>query len=105
LRASRPAGKVVGSNPSTSTTFLLYILRSETSGRFYVGTCADLVDRLTRHNENRSKSTRARGPWVVVYTETFSTRAEALERERQIKAWKSHRSIEELVASVAELPG
>ncbi|MFQ3588472.1 MAG: GIY-YIG nuclease family protein [Fimbriimonadaceae bacterium] len=75
----------------------VYILRSRSTGRFYVG-CTDRIDRrLAEHNAGQTPSTRGRGPWELAYAETFGTRREALERERQIKSWKSHRSIQELI--------
>ena len=53
--------------------FHLYILWSESRKRFYVGHSADLDDRLLRHNEGRSKATKAGGPWQLVHQETYDT--------------------------------
>jgi putative endonuclease len=77
--------------------FYLYILKSKINERFYIGTTADLDDRVKRHNEGRSKSTKSGRPWEVVYTEEFGNRSEALARERQLKKWKSRKRIEELI--------
>jgi predicted GIY-YIG superfamily endonuclease len=38
-----------------------------------------------------------RGPWALAYSEHFSTLSEARQRERQIKAWKSHRLVQQLI--------
>jgi len=78
-------------------SFSVYIVRSQTTGRFYVGHTANLTKRVREHNNNRTKSIRHRGPWELVYTEEFPTRAEAMQRERQIKQMKSHQWIEQLV--------
>ncbi len=75
----------------------VYILRSEYSGRFYIGCAENPVERLAEHNRGQTKSTSGRGPWQLVYREQFSTLPEALRRERQLKSWKSHRSIQELI--------
>ena len=75
----------------------VYILQSESSGRFYIGCSERTAERLTEHNQGQTKSTRGRGPWRLVYQEQFSTLSEALRRERQFKSWKSHRSIQELL--------
>jgi putative endonuclease len=95
--------EVVGSNPIGSTKFIpvyyLYILQSETTGRFYIGQTQDVPERLAYHNANYSKSLKNRGPWNLVYTETFSTRSAAVRRERQIKSWKDHRMIEKLLSA------
>ncbi|UCE65644.1 MAG: GIY-YIG nuclease family protein [Candidatus Zixiibacteriota bacterium] len=77
--------------------FYLYVLKSKINERFYIGTTADLDDRVKRHNEGRSKSTKSGRPWEVVYTEEFDNRPEALARERQLKKWKSRKRIEELI--------
>ena len=95
--------EVVGSNPIGSTNFIsvyyLYILQSETTGRFYTGQAQDVSERLSYHNANYSKSLRNRGPWRLVYTEQYKTRSEALLRERQIKSWKDRRMIEKLLSA------
>ena len=75
-----------------------YILQSESSGRFYIGSALNLGDRLSEHQRGHSPYTRAQGPWRLVYQEDFTELADARRRERQIKSWKSHRSIEELIA-------
>jgi len=75
----------------------VYILQSESSGRFYIGITSRMEGRLEEHNSGQAKSTRSKGPWKLVYSETFPTRAQANQRERQLKSWKSHRSIEELI--------
>jgi putative endonuclease len=75
----------------------VYILQSESSGKFYIGCSENPVERLIEHNRGQTKSTRGRGPWKHVYQEQFTTLPEALRRERQLKSWKSHRSIQELI--------
>ncbi|MGH9617441.1 MAG: GIY-YIG nuclease family protein [Candidatus Acidiferrales bacterium] len=75
----------------------LYILQSQTSDRYYVGQTADLVSRVAYHNANYSKSLKNRGPWKLVYSESYPTRSEAMRRERQIKKWKDRDLIARLV--------
>jgi putative endonuclease len=78
---------------------VVYVLQSESSKRFYIG-CADQPElRLTEHNRGQTVSTRGRGPWIVAYQEQFDTLVAARRRERQLKRWKSHRSIQELIDS------
>ncbi|PYU47979.1 MAG: endonuclease [Acidobacteria bacterium] len=77
--------------------FHVYILRSESTNRFYIGQTQDLEERLVYHNANYSKSLRNRGPWHLVYKQGYSTRVEAVRRERQIKSWKDRDMIERLV--------
>src|SRR4029077_16189987 len=80
----------------------IYILQSEKSKRFYIGCADDPVARLSEHQRGQTISTRGRGPWVLVYQEQFDTLSEARRRETQLKSWKSHRSVQELIAASNE---
>jgi putative endonuclease len=75
----------------------VYILQSESTQRFYIGCAEKPLARLVEHQRGQTVSTRNRGPWVLVYQEPFESLAEARRRERQLKSWKSHRSIQELI--------
>jgi putative endonuclease len=77
----------------------LYILRSESSGRFYVGSTDSLDRRLSEHHRGHTPSTRRRGPWKLIYTETFETLLQARRRELEIKNWKSAKLIQALIRS------
>ena len=74
-----------------------YILQSETTGRFYVGSTNDLDRRLSEHARNHTPSTRNRSPWKLVYQEAFPSLPEARRRESEIKRWKSTRMIRAFV--------
>jgi len=77
--------------------FTVYVIKSEGTGRFYVGQTNDLAKRLRRHNSGLTRSGRNRGPWTLVYAEKYATRPEAVRRERQIKSWKSSRYLQRLI--------
>ena len=79
--------------------FQMYILRSLSSGRFYLGHTEDLRKRLQEHNNGRTPSTRGRGPWEIFHAEEFSSRSEAARRERQVKRLKSRLQIEQLAGA------
>src|SRR6516164_8402033 len=76
--------------------FHVYVLKSEKTGRRYVGSCENLETRLRRHNLGHSKATRHGVPWTLVHSETFSNRADATRRERY---YKSGRGRDELSLS------
>lgn len=80
-------------------SFTVYILYSPSLERYYTGHTDNLPDRLARHNEGRSKTTKAGVPWTLMYTETYPTRAAAMRREREIKQQKSRKYIERLIQS------
>ena len=69
--------------------FYTYVIESERSGRLYIGSTGNLEDRLKRHNENRSKATKGRGPWKLVWARPFVTRSQAARLERRLKQYKS----------------
>ena len=79
--------------------FHVYILQSESTGRFYVGQTEHLEDRVAYHNANYSIALRNRGPWKLVYSEEYASRSEAVHRERHIKRQKDRSFIEALLGA------
>lgn len=75
----------------------IYILQSQSTGRYYVGSTNDLDRRLSEHHRGHSLATRGRGPWSLVHREAFPTLIEARRRELEIKKWKSSKAIEFLI--------
>ena len=80
--------------------FYLYIIYSSSLDQYYIGQTKNLSDRLYRHTNSGSKSTKKAKDWVLKYTEVFESRSEAVLRESQIKKMKSRTYIEGLVSSV-----
>jgi len=80
-----------------STGCSLYILKSLTNGKYYIGSTANLSVRLVQHNSRRSLSTKSGVPWELVYREEHPTRSAAMAREREIKSWRSRVKIDSLV--------
>ena len=63
----------------------VYVLEN-TAGKRYVGsTGRDPSIRLSEHNQGLNRWTKANGPWRLVYSEEYSTKKEALQRERFFK--------------------
>jgi putative endonuclease len=81
--------------------FTVYILHSNTLDRYYVGFTNDFERRLTEHNRKKGKYTDSGLPWKLVYQETYSTKTEAMNREKFIKQKKSRIFIESLISSSA----
>ncbi len=77
--------------------FIIYILKSKPTEKYYIGYTSNVLERLNRHNSNREKATKNKGPWELVYTESYATRSEALKREKYIKSQKSKKFIENLI--------
>jgi putative endonuclease len=74
-----------------------YILKSQSTGKFYIGSALHLDQRLAEHQRGHSPYTRNRGPWSLAYSEHYTTLSEARQREREIKSWKSHHAVQELI--------
>jgi putative endonuclease len=77
--------------------FYVYILYSCKLDRYYTGSAEDIPSRLIRHNKGAVKATKNGIQWEFKYSETFTTRAEALKRELEIKRKKSRKYIEWLI--------
>ena len=77
--------------------FYTYILYTAKFDRFYIGQCKNIAARLIRHNNRVVPSTKPYVPWELVYYEEYSSRAEASNREVEIKKKKSRKYIEFLV--------
>ena len=76
-----------------------YILQSEKDNSFYIGySCDDLSERVAKHNRPHRGYTASKQPWKLVYNEEYATKKEAMNREKEIKSWKSHQRIEELIS-------
>ena len=79
--------------------FYVYILKSKQSGKYYVGSCQDIIKRLALHNSGLVKSTKNYCPWQLVHTEEYKDLKKARQRELKIKSWKKRSVIEKLINS------
>jgi putative endonuclease len=69
----------------TPLSWTLYMVECG-DGTIYTGITTDLPLRLKAHTNGKgAKYTRGRGPFHVLYTEIYSTKGEALQREAHIK--------------------
>jgi putative endonuclease len=78
-------------------SYFVYIIQSKKDGRFYIGSTNNLTERVERHNQGRSRYTKSRGPWELVYKEEHHDRSTAMKKEKEIKNRKSRQFIESLV--------
>ena len=78
-------------------TFFVYILYSRKLNRYYIGQTYNLEKRLRKHHSSTSHFTGKANDWVLKYTESYSTRKEAITRESEIKKKKSRKYIEYLI--------
>jgi putative endonuclease len=74
-----------------SAVAFVYILESETTGRFQVGSTENLERRIGEHQRGKDRASGGRGPRKLVYQGQFEILAEARRRELEIKRWQSSR--------------
>jgi predicted GIY-YIG superfamily endonuclease len=67
-------------------TVYVYVLRSLTTGNFYVGISKTPTKRQRQHNRDQSKGTRGKGPWEEVLREPYADYATARKREKHLKS-------------------
>ena len=78
--------------------YTVYILFSIVKNKYYVGfTGDDFNERIRKHNSNHKGFTGKTGDWKLVYYEIFLGKEKAMQRELQIKNWKSRKMIEKLI--------
>ena len=77
--------------------FYTYVLRSKKKGKLYTGHTEDLKRRLLQHNteNNKKKFGCVNGPWELMLFDVFSTRSEAMKREKFLKSGKGREYIKE----------
>lgn len=66
----------------------IYILQSKKDNKYYIGETTGVQARLLFHNSGKQRSTKGRIPFILILSEQFKTREQALRREKQIKSWK-----------------
>ena len=77
--------------------YIVYIIYSEKTGKYYVGVTSNLAQRLRQHNSGANRSTKNKGPWAVIYTEQFLNTTDAWKREKQIKSYKGGKAFKKLL--------
>ncbi len=80
--------------------YFVYILQSSKDGRYYIGSTANLEARLLYHNAGLQRSTRHRIPFILIYSEKLHSKTLALQREKQIKAYKGGEAFKRLFSEM-----
>ncbi|MGE8343611.1 MAG: GIY-YIG nuclease family protein [Flavobacterium sp.] len=76
--------------------FFVYILYSAKKEKFYIGQTNDMEDRLNRHNNGQSLSTKNGVPWKIIYTIQLDSRSEAMILETKIKKRGAKRYLQDI---------
>ena len=78
-------------------TYYTYILYSQKRDRYYIGSTGDdPYERLRRHNSKHKGFTGTANDWTYFHLEEYSSKEDAIRREKEIKSKKSRKYIESL---------
>jgi len=76
-------------NPAPPIMYYVYILKSERTKWLYVGYTSDLKKRLIEHRSGKNFSTKKYLPIRLVYYEAYTSKFDALKREKMLKKYGS----------------
>ncbi|MBS1493905.1 MAG: GIY-YIG nuclease family protein [Bacteroidetes bacterium] len=77
--------------------FFLYHIKSE-EGYIYTGQTSSLEQRLIQHNSGKSFYTKRGTNWKLVHFEEFSSRTEAMKKEKYYKTGKGRDELQKLLS-------
>jgi putative endonuclease len=77
--------------------FWTYVIYSTKNDIYYIWQTNNLTDRLLRHNTNRNKYTKNKGPWKLVFSKEFATRSQAMAFEKKLKSFKNPKKISNVI--------
>lgn len=76
----------------------VYILKSLSNERFYIGSTINLETRIKEHNSGKSKYTKLTRPFDLVFSQKFETIQEARKIEYKLKKLKSRKITEKIIS-------
>jgi len=69
--------------------YVVYVLKSLTADKHYVGYTQNFISRFKSHNELGKKGFTVRyRPWHVIHVEFFNVKKDAMHREKFLKSGK-----------------
>ena len=78
--------------------FTVYVLKSLRNNKRYVGfTSKTAEQRLDDHHRNRNQWTKNNKPFIVVKTEQYETKTEAIKREKFLKSGQGRKYLDDIL--------
>jgi len=77
--------------------YYVYILQSDFDDSYYIGYSQNPGKRLEDHNDGRSRYTKNKRPWIIVYQEEFQEKSDAIKRERFLKQQRNRSFYKSLI--------
>ena len=76
----------------------VYVLYSETFKKTYIGYTSNLEGRLAAHNHPKNKGyTKRYQPWKIIYSEEYSSKSLAMEREKYLKTGAGRKFLKQFI--------
>jgi putative endonuclease len=95
-RPFAPLGALAfGEEASNYMPYQTYVLKSLKDKLRYIGSGANVNERLRRHNKGDYKFTKGHRPWQLIYHENFETRSEAMKPEKFLKSGQGRKWLDE----------
>ena len=76
----------------------VYIIESEKSGRYYIGSTQDLENRLREHNDGEVAATRYLRPLALVFSQQFENTGVARKVQHKLNTLKSRPILDRSIA-------
>ncbi len=70
--------------------YYVYVLISLLDRKLYFGSAPDLKARIEKHEKGFVKATRNRRPLKLIYYEAYTSKIDAMKREKFLKGGKGH---------------
>ena len=78
-------------------TYSSYVIYSQESGVFYYGYFDDLEKVIEMHNSDQIAPTRGKGPWVLMFSESFDNRIRAIRQSGFYRSVKGQRFLKKML--------
>jgi len=72
----------------------VYVIQSIRYNNRYIGYTANIVKRLKEHNLGKCRYTKGRKPWTLIYQEQYSSRVDAMKREKFLKSGQGRKYLD-----------
>ncbi len=75
-------------NPHTNfhlIMFYVYVLKTNSKDELYIGSTSDLKRRVLEHNKEKVTSAKYKGPYKLIYYESYGVESDAHRREKMLK--------------------
>ncbi len=74
-----------------------YVIFSRESGSFYYGYFDNLEKVIEMHNADQIAPTCGKGPWVLLFSESYDTRLRAIRQSRFYRSVKGQRFLRNML--------